>query len=75
MLHRSLIGRGWIGLCNSTLFHVPARGTSEGAAGRGSRGWVPVPHVGKHGSSGIGATSVGSLVDTLVEAMIRASDF
>ena len=44
------------------------------------RRWKPVAggcrvlHVGTQGSNGIGATSVGSLVDTLVEAMTRASD-
>ena len=35
---------------------------------------MPAPHVGTQGSNGIGAASVGSVVDTPLEAMTRASD-
>ena len=52
-----------------------ARGTRlQSDAFAAGSGWVPAPHVGTHASSGIGAASVGSLVDTTFEAMTRASD-
>ena len=60
--------------CENTSFYCATRGSWAEAALEAGSGWVPAPNVGTQGSNGIGATSVGSLVDTLVEAMTRASD-